>query len=51
MSIILAPITGGVRCGYSSTGPTKFFFLNHLSFEGGMKTKTARGEGGVRSKV
>ena len=23
MSIILAPITGGVRCGYSSNGPTK----------------------------
>ena len=23
MSIILAPITGGVRCSYSSTGPTK----------------------------
>ena len=23
MSIILAPITGGVHCGYSSTGPTK----------------------------
>ena len=22
MLIILAPITGGVRCGYSSTGPT-----------------------------
>ena len=22
MSIILAPITGGVRCSYSSTGPT-----------------------------
>ena len=22
MSIILAPITGGVHCGYSSTGPT-----------------------------
>ena len=23
MSVILAPITGGVRCSYSSTGPTK----------------------------
>ena len=23
MLIILAPITGGVRCGYSSTGPIK----------------------------
>ena len=23
MSIILAAITGGIRCGYSSTGPTK----------------------------
>ena len=51
MSIILVPITGGVRCGYSSTGTTKkikkikAIFSSSLSFEGGIGGKGRRGGG------
>ena len=43
MSIILAPITGGVHCGYSSTGPTKKKRENGgggggVKWEGGVNT-------------